>query len=325
VIAMNDLISVVIPVYRVEKYLERCVESVINQTYANLEIILIDDGSPDNSGNICDEYAKIDKRIKVIHKKNGGLSDARNVGIENSKGKYITFIDSDDWIPLNSIGVLYDALKDNKADISSGKIKEVYSEKNTSEDYSTIITKKYNTEDALQQLMYLHGFSNSASGKLYKKELFNTIRYPIGKHYEDLGTTYKIFAASKKIIFVNSMVYYYFQNSQSIMHKKYSSKRLEGIKFANDELKFIEKEYPTIINSAIYRLCYECILVLNDMPYNCSDKKNVLLVLKKYRSYLLKDKLISKKQKLLCYSTIFGQFGIKVAFYFRNLLKGGIM
>ena len=100
---MNDLISVVIPVYRVEKYLERCVESVINQTYANLEIILIDDGSPDNSGNICDEYAKIDKRIKVIHKKNGGLSDARNVGIENSKGKYITFIDSDYYIEENYV------------------------------------------------------------------------------------------------------------------------------------------------------------------------------------------------------------------------------
>lgn len=169
--------------------------------------------------------------------------------------------------------------------------------------------------------MYLHGFSNSASGKLYKKELFNDIKYPIGKYYEDLGTTYKVFAISNKIVSLNSVVYYYFQNVNSIMHKQYTSKRLEGIDFAIESLEFIKNRYPQILNSAIYRLYYECMSVLNDMPYNSVDKPNVLSIIKKYRKNVLKDKNLSKKQKVLCYLSIFGHPGIKLAFFIRNLLK----
>ena len=118
---MEELISVVVPVYNVEKYIDKCINSIINQTYKNLEIILVDDGSPDNCGNICDEYAKKDNRIIVIHKENGGLSDARNTGIEVSKGKYITFIDSDDYISDNYVSFLYNLIIEYKADISIGK------------------------------------------------------------------------------------------------------------------------------------------------------------------------------------------------------------
>ena len=189
---MKDLISVIIPVYKVEEYINRCIDSVINQTYKNLEIILVDDGSPDGCPKICDEYAKKDSRIRVIHKQNGGLSDARNVGIDNANGKYITFIDSDDWIPIDSINILYKNLINTKSEISSGCLLEVFSDNR--KNYSNNDYEVYSKIEGLKNLFLLHDISNSASGKIYDISLFDNIRYPVGKLYEDLGTTYKLFA-----------------------------------------------------------------------------------------------------------------------------------
>lgn len=317
----DELISVIIPIYNVEKYIYRCLESVINQTYTNLEIILVDDESPDNCPQICDEYKQKDNRVTVIHKKNGGLSDARNTGINKCKGRYITFVDSDDWLPLNAIEILYYNLIKENADISSGNLKEIFKNTtyvNTSEKSTTVTL---NNEEAMQDLMYLHNLSNSASGKLYKKELFNHIKYPVGKLYEDLATTYRLFDISNKIVITDSIVYFYFQNSNSIMHKQYTNKRLESYKFVCEELVFINDNYPKIIKSAIYRLVFECLSILNDMPYICKDKKDIKATLKKYRKISIKDAKLSKKQKLLCYSSYFGQAGIKLAFKFRNIIK----
>ena len=151
----NDLISIIIPVYKVEKYLEKCIESVLKQTYTNLQIILVDDGSPDNCGKICDEYAKKDSRIEVIHKANGGLSDARNVGISKAKGRYIGFVDSDDYI---------------KEDIRN--------KENGIREYSRL--------DILKEVLLDKNIQSYAWNKLYEKELFDEIKYPIGKKYEEL-------------------------------------------------------------------------------------------------------------------------------------------
>ena len=123
---MEDLISVVVPIYNVENYIKKCVDSILSQTYKNLEIILVDDGSPDNCPQICDEYAQKDNRIKVIHKENGGLSDARNAGIDISKGKFITFIDSDDYIEKDYVEVLYNSIKENASDMAIGSHKAIY-------------------------------------------------------------------------------------------------------------------------------------------------------------------------------------------------------
>lgn len=318
---MKELISVIIPVYNVENYLKKCIESVVNQSYQNLEIILIDDGSTDSSGTICDDYLKKDERIKVIHKKHGDVSKARNEGIKKAKGEYLTFIDSDDWIPLNSIEILYKELKTNHADISSGLIKETYTRnliEKESEDYQV---KVYDKVDAMEELLYLHGFSNSASAKLYKKNLFKEIQFPIDKHYEDLGTVYKIFNLANKIVLLNIATYYYYQNTESIMHKKYNSKRLEAFDFSKDIVDFIETNYKSILNAAIFRLYFECISILNVMPYNSKDKKNILKVIRKYRKSVLKDKKLYTKQRFLCFASLFGQPGIKLAFKLKNILK----
>ena len=173
---MEKLISVIIPVYNVELYLRRCVDSVINQTYKLLEIILVDDGSTDSSGKICEEYSKTDNRIKVIHKTNGGLSDARNAGIEICKGDYITFVDSDDWIDPDLVKHLYDIIVKFNADISIGMYKKVYdnfiNDKCIKEFYNVY---EYAGTKALEELYVHRSFGVHACGKLYKRNLFDTL------------------------------------------------------------------------------------------------------------------------------------------------------
>lgn len=318
---MSELITIVVPVYNVENYIERCVKSLINQTYKNLEIILVDDGSTDNSGKLCDKYTKENERIRVIHKKNGGLSDARNVGIDNAKGEYIAFVDSDDWIPIAAIETLYSYITKFNVDIVSGNMVEVFSDYPKNSDKNKSMYKIFNTEEALENMLYLHGITNSACGKLYKLSLFNNIRFPVGKLYEDLGTTYKIYAKSKKNIFIDYTVYYYFQNQNSIMHYNYSNRRLEGIPFAEDICNFLLQKFPNIINAGIFRLYYECLMVLNDMPFKSKDKKYVLDIMKKYRKVVIKDNKLYKKQRLLCIASLFGHASIKIVFFFKEKMK----
>ena len=189
---MEDLISVIVPIYKVEKYLEKCILNIVNQTYSNLEIILVDDGSPDNSGKICDEYARKDSRIKVVHKLNGGLSDARNAGIEIATGKYIAFVDSDDYIEEKMISKLYDLLKANDADVSACNICKFYEDKEIELDENEEIVKSYPPEQAILLTILDDSFGNYAWNKLYRSELFSDVRFPFKRRYEDIATIYKI-------------------------------------------------------------------------------------------------------------------------------------
>ena len=238
-VLMNDLISVVVPIYNVEKYLRNCIDSIVSQTYYNLEIILVDDGSPDNCGKIIDEYAMLDKRIKTIHKINGGLSDARNVGIEVATGKYILFVDSDDYIPDDSIEYLYKSLKKNNAHISVGRLKttSILDENcQSNETFSTI----YDTCDSVNQLLYANKYSVAAPGKLFLRSLFDNVRFPVGKLHEDVFTTYKVFLKSEKVYYGNKSVYYYYHRPGSIMVSEFTEKRLHII----EALTGIENEIP---------------------------------------------------------------------------------
>lgn len=224
---MEPLISIIIPVYKVESYLRRCIDSIINQTYNNIEIILVDDGSPDNSPAICDEYAKIDCRIKVVHKENGGLSDARNTGIENAKGNYITFVDSDDWVQPDYIETLQNNLLSNKADISIVENTPTTGKepvKTKLHQYPQSLTSK----KALERLFKNNEVSFTIScSKLYKKDLFNDIRFPIGKFHEDEFTTYKLFYNSKIITWNPTSLYNYFKRNDSITASRHPFDLLE--------------------------------------------------------------------------------------------------
>ena len=223
-----DLISVIVPVYKVEKYLNRCIDSILGQTYKDFELILVDDGSPDNCGRICDEYAEKDSRIHVIHKKNGGLSDARNAGLdwafEHSDSEWIAFVDSDDWIPNDSLSILYNSAINNNADLSFGLYQRFDDETYYQVDYSDsrgIITK-YEFWGKRYSLSGYCGFNESscasiACGKLYSKSLFENTRFEKGRLHEDEFILHKIINNCNKIMCVDKLVYYYYQRSDSIM------------------------------------------------------------------------------------------------------------
>ena len=211
------LISIIIPVYKVEKYLEKCIQSVINQTYENLQIILVDDGSPDNCGKICDEYAKKDHRIEVIHKSNGGLSDARNKGLEMAKGEYIGFVDSDDYIEADMYEVLYNLLKQYNADVSICNFYTVSQGKISIKNADNGINE-YNRIEILKEILLDKNIQSYAWNKLYKKELFDEIKYPIGKKYEDIGTTFYLLEKCNKVVVTGKSEYYYINRQDSIVN-----------------------------------------------------------------------------------------------------------
>jgi len=194
-----ELISVIVPVYKVEKYLERCVRSIQKQTYENLEIILVDDGSPDQCGALCDQYAQEDGRIKVLHKQNGGLSDARNAGIELASGSYIVFADSDDWLDRDMIDLLYRVLKRSNADIAECSYRNIYRDHIMEETSCSAALTEGDSVTALEGMLDWKYFKPVAWNKLYKREVFGTIRYPKGRLHEDEFTTYKYFYNAEKV------------------------------------------------------------------------------------------------------------------------------
>lgn len=235
----EDLISVVIPVFNVEKYLQKCIDTVCNQTYQNTQIIMVDDGSTDRCGLICDEAASKDKRITVIHKTNGGLSDARNYGIDIARGKYITFIDSDDYISEDYLEYLYTLIKKYDAEISiCGHIKTKNEKESArqSEPNEECLSK----EKALEEMLYARKFSTSACGKLYLTAFFSDVRYPFGKFSEDMFTTYKVLNKAHRIVYGSQICYYYLRRNGSILVSQFSKKHMDVL----EGLDQLQKDIP---------------------------------------------------------------------------------
>ena len=316
---MKHLISVIVPVYNVGRYIEKCILSVINQDYSDVELILVDDGSTDDGGKICDEYAKKDNRIKVIHKKNGGLSDARNVGIDSSSGDLLFFLDGDDYLPKNAIAKIHKCMSKTNADICEGEIRSIgLNDRNFKGKMSQQSTSSYGKMDALRELLYLNAFTNSACAKLYKRNVIGKIRFPKGKIYEDLATTYKFFLKANAVAKTGAIVYCYRQNEESIMHRDYSKERLTAIAFAKEQLDYYNSNYKELVPAATYRVGYECIRVLNDMPFFCKDSKDVYYLLSQCRKMVLKDRRLSLRKKMIFYFSYFGKCGIKIIYFLRR-------
>lgn len=231
---MDQLISIIVPVYNVEEYLKECIDSILNQTYKNLEIILVNDGSTDKSGSICEDYAKVDSRIKVVHKKNGGLSDARNLGLDRALGEYVIFIDSDDYIDQRMCEILLNYANKYSVDIVSCNFKRVF-ENNIIEFNVPLFKEKikiFTNDEVLEKYFLTLAPEIFATwNKLYKKSLFFTdekIRFPVNRLHEDIATTYRLYAESKKVVLLNELLYNYRQRSNSIM-KKISHKNIEDL------------------------------------------------------------------------------------------------
>lgn len=210
---MDSCISIIVPIYNVEQYLRECVDSILAQSYQNLEIILVDDGSPDRCGAICDEYAAADPRIKVIHKVNGGLSDARNAGLEVATGDYIGFVDSDDWIAPDMFSYLLKGLEENEAEIAMCNVIKFTEKKYWDE--RVMPRRVYTGEEALDAL-FSDRMENYAWNKLYKAALWQDIRFPVGKNFEDILTTYKTFEKATRVVQLLGAKYYYRIRTDSI-------------------------------------------------------------------------------------------------------------
>ena len=238
-------ISVIIPVYKVEKYLSKCIDSVLNQTYSNLEIILVDDGSPDNCGAICDEYAKKDSRIKVIHKENGGLSDARNKGLEIAAGEYIAFVDSDDYLNKKMYETLFDLSHEHNADVVFCELQrfsedEVVNE-NCSDNYEI---KELTKVEALNEILFNDNVGNYMMPKLFKRRTIEGILFPKGRVYEDIATTYKIIDRSEKIVYTNQKLYYYLFGRVGATTSTFTPKKiLDSLQSYYEQYEFINSQY----------------------------------------------------------------------------------
>ena len=238
---MDIDISVIVPVYNVSDYLEECIDSLINQTKNNIEIILVDDGSTDNSKEICDEAGQRYNNIKVIHKKNGGLSSARNAGIDIANGKYLAFIDSDDWVHKDMLKVMFELAIKNDADIVQCdflRINNIEQIKDVNDNSDYKILSNIESLCELHEKTYVNTIL--AWNKIYRRELFEEIRYPDGKIHEDEITTYKLIYKANRIVKTNRVLYYYRYNTNSITTANFNEKKLSALEALEERIDFMK-------------------------------------------------------------------------------------
>lgn len=236
-----ERISVIVPIYKVEAYLDKCVQSIVDQTYTNLEIILVDDGSPDRCGQMCDVWAEKDSRIRVIHKENGGLSDARNAGLAVATGQLVSFIDSDDWIDPEFLQTLYEALKQNDAQIAECGIRLVDGEGRVLSRRGPGKSETIGKIEALRRLVLEDGIYQTVWNKLYRRDVIGDILFEKGKYNEDDFWTYQIFDRIERLALVERPMLNYLQRGGSIMGQGYSLKRLDGLEARYLRWQYLQK------------------------------------------------------------------------------------
>ncbi|WP_283680829.1 glycosyltransferase family 2 protein [Parablautia sp. Marseille-Q6255] len=288
-----ELISVIVPIYNVEKYLERCVNSLLNQRYRNIEVLLVDDGSTDKSGEICDSFQQVDTRVKVFHKKNGGVSDTRNFGIEKATGEYLAFVDSDDYVSSDYLGSLYTMLTQKNADIAMCSYQKTKSSKIEYNDNITAYdTALISNEETLEKMLYRKGIDSYCWGKLYRKTLFDEIRFPVGELFEDVKIMYKVYDKANRIVFNQAKLYFYYQRSGSIVNSEFSIRKMDQVLASEEVLEFISRKYPELTDAAASKLFIAAVDIFRRIPGKGAYKKEKLYlksIIKKYRTNVWRD------------------------------------
>lgn len=322
----EPLISVIVPIYKVEEYLDRCVESIVNQTYKNLEIILVDDGSPDKCPQMCDNWAEKDNRIIVIHKENGGLSDARNAGLLVASGEYISFIDSDDWIDLNTYSLVINKIFETDSDIGSFDYISVKDDSFIADktDESLVL----NSEEAILCTINNNLIKTVAWNKVYHKSILKDLRFEVGKTNEDEFFTFRALDKAERVVFLKRQCYYYFQRPSSIMGK-YSIKRLDMLEGVYTRMIFTKEKYPNIFVNAktCFALCcvyhYQMLLKNKNMNSYKEAKHKIKNLRKKVKVYSKEIKHFPIIDKISLFFSN-SAFGLSVVGAIRNLLGYGV-
>lgn len=300
---MNNepLISVVVPCYNVEQYLPKCINSLLAQTYTNLEILLVDDGSPDRCGEICDTYAEKDKRIRVLHKKNGGLADARNVAIDVAMGEWIVCVDSDDYVTKDYIETLYGLVEKYQCKIGVASMRTFNEGTEADGQQPPYKEMVFDNMRGIEKMFYQDVFDTAAWGKIYHRSLFDTgIRYPFGLIYEDLPTTYLLFLQADKVAFCNRIVYNYLLRSNSLEGQPFNVRKLESALRIIELIQSHSNELRPVERAVRCRLLSLCFHILLEMPSDYPDeRKNILLeYVKKNRWKVIIDGRARNKARL---------------------------
>lgn len=321
-----ERISVIIPIYKVEAYLDKCVQSVVGQSYQNLEIILVDDGSPDNCGAMCESWARRDSRIKVVHKENGGLSDARNAGLAVATGELISFIDSDDWIEPEFLQTLYDAMVNQDAQIAECAIHLVDEDGNILRDRSPSKTEVIETKEALRRLILEEGVFQTVWNKLYRREVMDGILFEKGKYNEDDFWTYQVFDRTEKLALVDKPMLNYLQRGGSIMGVGYNPKRLDGLEARLRRMEYLQK-YDDLGALTCQQLMLDYLWHLQSVLRHLkgAERKNAsktILSMKKRTPKLPKRKLTLNAKYRLWYK-LFATAPVLTA-RLRNMLRIGL-
>lgn len=322
-----ELISIIVPVYKVENYLDRCVESLVNQTYKNLEIILVDDGSPDSCGKRCDLWAEQDKRIKVIHKKNGGLSDARNYGINNASGEFVAFVDSDDWIEPQMYETLYNAIIENDCDIASCGVRRVWENKK-----ECMLTKLngdhiLNRIEAMEALMDSSYLIMTVWNKLYKRQIVKDELFPVGKINEDEFWSWKIICKANRVISIEHPFYNYFQRNDGIMAQEACKYPMLVVDAKCQRHKYIQENMPSLKNKSCMDLIYTCLFQAQLAQKSLSrEQRKVCLndmkeIVKQHRPEKVYISSMPLKQRLR-FEQIYHLF--KITCYIQNFFHVGV-
>lgn len=287
------LISVIIPIYNVEEYISACIDSVLGQTYSNLEIILVDDGSPDNCGKICDDYAKKDSRIIVLHKKNGGLSDARNAGLDICKGEYIAFVDSDDIVHLDFINILHKNIRNSKMIFCDffkfSQESEINSELNSSEIITLSQEYVFNNISTYRNPLLIVAWN-----KLYSKDIWDNIRYPKGKIHEDEFIAHEILDQCSEVRFIDLPLYLYRQREGSIMsdRNKFLLSKNHLIQAKTNRKHFFENKGLNDVASLIDKEIHNTYLgILRNMNYKQLPNEYTTYLSKNFYKFSIKQKM----------------------------------
>lgn len=298
----KPLVSVVVPVYNVEKYLDRCVESIVKQTYENLEIILVDDGSLDQSGAMCDEWAQKDARIKVVHKKNGGLSDARNKGVEVATGDYIGFVDSDDYIALDTYEVLVKLIQENDVDISMCGVADVYPDR--MECPETTALSIMTPDKVLSDIFLNKTLMVGVPPRLYPAWLMKEVSSPVGKTHEDAFIVVDLFMRVKRVAVDTTPRYFYWHNEGTITAKPSTRALNDNIDAWEHNRALVEEHYPHLLNDVLFR-CYwahfdvlDGLILSNVTNEDAERKKRIIGYLRENKQGILSHPHVSSKRKL---------------------------
>lgn len=309
-----DLVSIVVLVSNIESYINVCLDSIIKQTYKNIEIIIVNKGSKDNTMRICEYYANKDKRIKIVNVDARASKNKKNIGIENSKGKYITFVDGGDILASDAIEYMHSKITNEKADIVCVN----YYNNNEKKKYSRFY-RVYNNENILDNYLHMNLRSNFYA-KLYKKSLFNDISYPNSEVYDDFMITYKIYDKAKKIVNSGLNKYCVVVNKKNYRERFTDKDRMKKMEACFDMLAFIETNFPELVDYCKTKICYEAI----DLFRNVIDKqykKQLYSYIKLYRKYAISDKRFDFKKKSLCIRSIFGYHFMSLSFFLEKSIN----